>query len=138
MESFQISLQPGCRTSTANGAFAMGRIRQGRRRLRPDCECKGTAKYSHTQEKHMKKFENSSLYRRFWGIQIAKHRKTRVFSHFGCLETDEDKQKQHPPTYLSPSRRFRRKVCPVKKLVGDRRQKSLGTSVRALYVGPIQ
>ena len=102
MESFQISLQLGCRTSTANGAFAKGRIRQGRRRLRPDCECKGTAKYSHTQEKHMKKFENSSLYRRFWGIQIAKHRKTRVFSHFGCLETDEDKQKQHPQHTFPP------------------------------------
>ena len=82
MESFQISLQPGCRTSTANGAFAKGRIRQGRRRLRPDCECKGTAKYSHTQEKHMKKFENSPLYRGFWGVQIAKHRKTAQITPF--------------------------------------------------------
>ena len=74
MESFQISLQPGCRTSTANGAFAKGRIKQGRRRLRPDCECKGTAKYSHTQENGIKKLEKSFFYTVFWAVQIAKFR----------------------------------------------------------------
>ena len=102
MESFQISLQLGCLNSATPDAFAKVRISQGKHCLRPDCECKGTANCSHTQEKHMKKFENSPLYRGFWGVQIAKHRKTGLFSHFGCLETDEDKQKQHPQHTFPP------------------------------------
>ena len=75
MESFQISLQLGCLNSTTPDAFAKGRIRQGKHCLRPDCECKGTANYSLTQENHMKKYEKLFLYTKFWGVKIAKLQK---------------------------------------------------------------
>ena len=75
MESFQISLQLGCLNSTTPEAFAKGRISQGKHCLRPDCECKGTANYSLTQENHMKKYEKLFLYPVFWGMKIAKLQK---------------------------------------------------------------
>ena len=93
MESFQISLQLGCLSSTTPNAFAKGRIRQGKHCLRPDCECKGTAKYSHTQENNIKKYENLFLYKWFWGIQVTKNKKTgyfAIFSHGLSRVTTED------------------------------------------------
>ena len=75
MESFQISLQLGCLTSAVPNAFAKGRIRQGKHCLRPDCECKGTANYSLTQENHIKKYEKLFLCPDFWGMKIAKFQK---------------------------------------------------------------
>ena len=57
----------------------MGHIGQGRRRLRPDCECQGTPKSDNTQENIMKNVEKTVKWYGNWGARITKHRKNSVF-----------------------------------------------------------